>query len=92
MIVDPFSKQSSLVSMRERMSSYDARFDEVEVMQSMFPDDFVVLQEITPESLGAFTIRITPHTAEDDNYCSLTLRVEYRKGYPQVIPEFAFMD
>lgn len=84
------------------------RSEEVESLQSIYPDNIEILEEIQDQMeditqrnekvgedlhtrRGAFTIKIEPHTVEENNFCWVAMFVKYKAGYPNVIPEIKLL-
>ncbi|KAI9313730.1 ubiquitin-conjugating enzyme/RWD-like protein [Dichotomocladium elegans] len=56
--------------------------NELEALQSIYPEEFQEIGE------NEFSIAIFPDELDNDNPCSLALRVKYTPQYPDELPEF----
>lgn len=95
-------KQSSVLSnvSIDNTQSLDIIREELEdCLMNTFPDDIEIISPIVkPEDLepntkylGSFSIRISPHTVEENNFCYAKVKVTYMAGYPHRAPRFEIL-
>jgi len=62
--------------------------EELQSLEGIFPNDFMLIQPHTETTPGKFKIHIVPSTSDEDNFCSVDLKVTYLPDYPKRVPQF----
>jgi len=66
---------------------FTQRKDEIQTLESMYPEDFKIIQHPDATSFGKFTLKIYPTMDDDENFCNAQIMVKYVDKYPIVPPK-----
>ncbi|KAF9385796.1 RWD domain-containing protein 1 [Mortierella sp. AD011] len=77
--------ERSLRAVDERTDYKEEQANELEALQSIYPDEY---EEISRDP-GEFTILIVPDEQDGEDTYSLKLHVKYTETYPDALPEFS---
>ncbi|CDW86336.1 eukaryotic translation initiation factor 2alpha kinase [Stylonychia lemnae] len=82
-------------------NSFEARQNEMDILQSIYPDDFTMIEQpdeqnqedfgLNTYKKGKYQIRVYPHTVEENNFCWIDLMVEYFDCYPAKMPKLTLL-
>ena len=77
----------------ENDGSFEIRRDELESIQSIYPEGVVIHEPVEEKKLGEFNVTIKPSVDEGQKIlCSIELKIKYRARYPTRSPIFKLVE